>query len=284
MNKTLLNTKQVASLFKVDTSTVRRWSLSGKLKCSSSRGGHRRFAYKNIIDFLDVKDKNLSLDLSELNKISNTSTKNNTIEILANNALDRKYKVIESTLIKTYLQGISIPRIFDDYLDKSLELVQSMLDDKKISVAEEHISRKTISKALGHFKNAIIKDTENSKTNVLCLNLENDIPDIAIDMVQIVLETKSYKVFNSGANTCIKDLKMLLNKEKYDHIYIFKCNRQCCDATAQSHFNETISSLELINNLCEEYNIKLHIGGPATNLIDDKVSFKYNKFLKFSDI
>ncbi len=284
MNKTLLNTKQVATLFKVDTSTVRRWSLSGKLKCSSSRGGHRRFAYKNIIDFLDIKNNNLSLNLSEIDNITNQSSKINTIEFLAQNALDRKDQAIESTLIKTYLQGISIPEIFDEYLDKSLELVQSLLDNKKISVAEEHISRKTISRALGHFKNAIIKESESSDTNVLCLNLENDIPDIAIDMVQIVLETKSFKVFNSGANTCIKDLKMLLNKEKYDHIYIFMCNRQCCDATVQSHFEDTVSSLELINKLCEEYNINLHIGGPATNLIDDKISFDYNKFLKFSDI
>ena len=62
------------------------------------------------------------------------------------------------------------------------------------------------------------------------------------------------------------------------------CNRQCCDATVQSHFEDTVSSLELINKLCEEYNINLHIGGPATNLIDDKISFDYNKFLKFSDI
>ena len=284
MNKTLLNTKQVAMLFKVDTSTVRRWSLSGKLKCSSSRGGHRRFAYKNIIDFLDNKNRNLSLNLSEIDSITNQSSKFNTIEFLAQNALDRKDQAIESTLIKTYLQGISIPEIFDEYLDKSLELVQSLLDDKKISVAEEHISRKTISRALGHFKNAIIKESEFSNTNVLCLNLENDIPDIAIDMVQIVLETKSFKVFNSGSNTCIDDLKMLLNKENYDHIYIFMCNRQCCDATVQSHFEDTVSSLELINKLCKEYNINLHIGGPATNLIDDKISFDYNKFLKFSDI
>ena len=32
----------------VDESTVRRWALSGKIKCSTSAGGHRKFSYKNI--------------------------------------------------------------------------------------------------------------------------------------------------------------------------------------------------------------------------------------------
>jgi len=36
--------------------------------------------------------------------------------------------------------------------------------------------------------------------------------------------------------------------------------------------------------MCEEYTINLFIGGPATKLINDKISFKYNKFLKFSEI
>ena len=46
-----LNTKQLGNLFGVDESTVRRWALSGKIKCSTSAGGHRKFSYKNIIKF-----------------------------------------------------------------------------------------------------------------------------------------------------------------------------------------------------------------------------------------
>ena len=46
----------------------------------------------------------------------------------------------------------------------------------------------------------------------------------------------------------------------------------------------TIRDLEHINDLCSKYSIDLFIGGPATSLIDQQVSFKYNKFLKFSEI
>ena len=48
--------------------------------------------------------------------------------------------------------------------------------------------------------------------------------------------------------------------------------------------DDTVENLERINKLCKQYSIDLYIGGPATSLIDDKITFKYNKFLKFSEI
>ena len=284
MTKTLLNTKQVATLFKVDTSTVRRWSLNGKLNSSSSNGGHRKFTYKNIIDFINSKKRNLDLDLSEINKISKKLSKKDTIDLISTNALSRNHGMIESSLINLYLQGKPVQKIFDNYIDKSLDFIQNLLDKNEISVAEEHIARKTISIALNYFRSAIYSNDIERDKNDLCLNLENDIPDISIDMIQISLEMKSYSVFNSGSNTSIKDLKTLLNKEKYDSMYIFMCDRQCCSSTVKNHMENTIRDLEHINDLCSKYSIDLFIGGPATSLIDQQVSFKYNKFLKFSEI
>ena len=60
MIKKDLNTKQVGSLFGVDESTVRRWSLAGKIKSSSSAGGHRTFSYKNIMEFAKTKGLELT--------------------------------------------------------------------------------------------------------------------------------------------------------------------------------------------------------------------------------
>ena len=284
MAKTLLNTKQVASLFRVDTSTIRRWSLNGQLDCSSSRGGHRKFTYRNILDFINDKKQDLKLDLSQISTLTQKVPMTGYVELISSNALSRNYKAIESILVEAYLKGIAVSKIFDEYLDKGLEHVQSLLDDGQISVAEEHIARKTISIGLEHFRSAILKDKTDNNQNVLCLNLENDIPDIAIDMIQICLEMKSHSVYNSGSNTSIKGLKNLLNKTSYDSMYIFMCNRQCCSATVQNHISHTVNSLEEINKMCEQFDIDLYIGGPATKLIDGEISFKYNKFLKFSEI
>ena len=283
MSKSYLNTSQVAELFGVDNSTVRRWTLSKKLRCTSSSGGHRKFSYKQILDFVTKNSKKMNLNLDVVSKIKSNKSKSDLIKFIVDNALNRKSNDIESLLMKLYLQGNEVSKIFDNYVEVSLEQIQEMLDGQKISVAEEHIARKTVSKALGYFGDIISRDLETKKTS-LCLNIENDIPDLAIDMIQIILESINHSVYNSGSHTSIKNLKLLLSKNSYDSIYIYMCNRQCCTATVRDNLGSTIKSLEEIAQLSKKHSIDLYIGGPSTDLIDDKISFKYKKFYKFSEL
>ena len=67
MLKKDLNTKQVGNLFGVDESTVRRWALSGKIKCISSAGGHRKFSYTDIVDFANKKGIELNTGNAQKN-------------------------------------------------------------------------------------------------------------------------------------------------------------------------------------------------------------------------
>ena len=283
MPKSYLNTSQVAELFKVDNSTVRRWTLSKKLRCMSSSGGHRKFSYKQILDFVNSNSTKMNLNLDIIAEVKNSETKSDLIDFIVDNALNRNSADIESLFVKLYLKGNKVSKIFDNYVELGLEKIQRLLDRQEISVAEEHIARKTVSKALGYFGDIVSKDSKTKKTS-LCLNIENDIPDLAIDMIQIVLESINHSVYNSGSHTSIKNLRLLLSKNTYDSIYIYMCNRQCCSATVKDNLGSTIKSLEEIAVLSKKYSIDLFIGGPSTDLIDDKISFNYTKFNKFSEI
>ena len=279
-----LNTKQVASLFNVDNSTIRRWTLTNKLKCTSSNGGHRRFSFKNIIKFIKTNPKKLSLNLDLLGLIDMKKSKAGIINDIVKNALNMKSHEIEALLIRLYLKGNTLGEIFDNFINQALDEIQALLDNKKISVAEEHISRKTISKSLFNFRDSIKKEAQSTNLTALCLNLENDVPDLAIDMIQIILESKNYTVHNSGSHTSVENLKLILEKYKFNSLYIYMCNRQCCTSTVKNHLENTIESLEKISRLCKKHTIKLYIGGPSTLNIDKIISFNYNKFSKFSEI
>ena len=283
MEKSYLTTNQVAELFNVDNSTIRRWSMTGKIECQSTHGGHRKFLFKNIVKFLKDNPKKNQLNFSSIVSIGNNLNADDYTELIKNYALDRDVKQIDLLVMKFYIEGIKVSNIFDNYIDTSLEKIQTMLDRKEISIAEEHIARKTISKALDNFRSTIAKNPNNNNS-ALCLNLENDIPDLAIDMIQIVLEEQGFNVHNSGSNTSIENLQLLLKKNKFNAIYIYMCNRQCCSATVKNNFVNTIRDLKTINQLCEKYNINLFIGGPGTQLINSDISFQYNKFMFFSDL
>lgn len=283
MVKTYLTTAQVAKLFNVDNSTIRRWSITGKIECQSTHGGHRKFLFKNIIKFLSNNTNKNELDFSSIVSLGNNFDADDYAELIKNYALHRDEKQIDLLIMKFYLEGIKISKIFDDYIDISLEKIQKLLDEKKISIAEEHIARKTISKTLDNLRSSIPKNSSKNDS-ILCLNLENDIPDLAIDMIQIILEEIGYNVHNSGSNTSIVNLQLLLKKNEFHSIYIYMCNRQCCSATVKNNIGNTIRDLEIINKLCNRYNIVLFIGGPGTQLINPKITFQYNQFDKFSDL
>ena len=282
MQKTYLNTKQVAELFKVDNSTIRRWSITGKIECQTTHGGHRKFLFKNIIKFLNENPQKKEFNASAILSVGDNNNSDYS-HLISQHALDRDINQIDLIIMKLYFEGVKISEIFDSYIEKSLEKIQKLLDNRKISVAEEHIARKTISKTLDNLRSSIANFPTSDKS-ILCLNLENDIPDLAIDMIQIILEGKGYNVHNSGSNTSVADLKFLLEKSEFESIYIYLCNRQCCTATVKDNLKKTIKDLETINKLCNQFNIILHLGGPGTKYIDSKITFKYEKFNYFSEL
>lgn len=278
MLKKDLNTKQVGNLFGVDESTVRRWALSGKIKCISSAGGHRKFSYNDIVEF--ANKKGIELNVSEKEKDFNPSS---VIPEIVGYSLKQDYKSVEGLLIELYLSGIQLTSLMDDYIEPVLVSIQHHLDNKKISVAEEHIARKIVSKGLGQFKLSVINTVKDNGVSVLTLNLENDIPDLPIDMIQILLEDQGYNVHNCGSHTSIKDIKSLLSKKNYEAIFIYLCDRQCCTSTLVDNIDKTNSDLEEIVDLSKKYDIKLFLGGPSFENINQGLLKNFNLFTKYSE-
>ena len=278
MNKKELNTKQVGDLFGVDESTVRRWSISGKIKCASSAGGHRKFSYYNIIQF----SKKHGAKFKQKNDIDVLDSKQ-IIKKITNFTLNHDSSSIESIFIGLYLQGIQLSDLMDNYVEKVLINIQSKLDTEKISTAEEHIARKIISRSLNNFRQSISNTKSKNNKNILCLNLENDIPDLPIDMIQILLENINYNVQNCGSHTSTENLKILLSKKEYEAIFIYLCNRQCCTSTVRDNIKKTNHDLNEIGKLAKKYKIKLFLGGPSFKNVDKENLKKYTRFTKYSE-
>ena len=277
-NKKYLNTKQVGNLFDVNESTVRRWATSGKIECISSAGGHRKFSYQNVMNFANTQG--LKINSSEIPYNVNRKT---VISDSVNHVFKNDAKSLELIFEQLFLDGTPLTDLMDNYVEKILVEIQNKLDRREVSIAEEHIARKIVSKALNNFKLTVSDSSSENKENILCLNLENDIPDLPIDMIQILLENKNYNVHNCGANTSIKDIKKLLSTKKYKAIFIYLCDRQCCTATVKDNLKKTNQDLNDISVLAKKYNIELYLGGPSFKNIDKDVLRSYKTFSKYSE-
>lgn len=277
-SKKYLNTKQVGNLFDVNESTVRRWASSGKIECISSAGGHRKFSYQNVMSF--ANDQGLKINSGEIPYNINRKT---IIDDSVKHVFNNDAKSLEMIFVQLYLDGTLLPDLMDNFVEKILVKIQDKLDQREVSVAEEHIARKVVSKALNNFKLTVSNHVSRDNENILCLNLENDIPDLPIDMIQILLENNNFNVHNCGANTSIKDIKKLLSNQTYKAIFIYLCDRQCCTATVKDNIKKTNSDLEQVSILAKKYNIKLYLGGPSFKNINKNILKNYNTFTKYSE-
>ncbi len=46
------STKELARLFRVNESTIKRWADSGKIDCFKTPGGHRRYPPERVLEFI----------------------------------------------------------------------------------------------------------------------------------------------------------------------------------------------------------------------------------------
>jgi excisionase family DNA binding protein len=55
-------TRELATLFRANESTIKRWANKGALKCFKTPGGHRKFTPQHVLDFVQKYHFELLID------------------------------------------------------------------------------------------------------------------------------------------------------------------------------------------------------------------------------
>tara|TARA_B110001454_G_C12678595_1_gene416978 strand:+ start:445 stop:1317 length:873 start_codon:yes stop_codon:yes gene_type:complete len=226
MIKKELNTKQVSNLFGVDESTVRRWSLAGKIKSSSSAGGHRNFSYKNIIEFAKNKNLNTAINLEFLigkNKRLNDAITDTNFDYLINYSYtalkegkkNKFFLLMTSLLLKSY----TFISIFDGLIIPLLHRIGEKWINNKLSISEEHIASNILINYLININ--FHHQSNNTKYNAFCFTLEKDEHGLPLHMGETILnQIGTIKTYNLGPNLPIRDLLKFSEKVQPHIIFI----------------------------------------------------------------
>lgn len=83
MEKEILyySTQEIADHLGVSPSSIQRWADSGKLKCATSDGGHRKFSIDHLTEF--AMTYNISMKFLETMKIRSSREENTFTTIAA---------------------------------------------------------------------------------------------------------------------------------------------------------------------------------------------------------
>ncbi len=200
--KNTLTTKEVAKLLRVSDATVKRWAESGMLKSERTKGGHRRFRVEDVAKFQAencLGQKRYQGDENPL-KLARFKPRLKVEESsFLGSLLSSSEEEAGSILIKAYLFGDSLPKIFDEIICPALRRIGELWFEGKINVAQEHLATRVVHNALHRLRSSMPVVEQRSEI-AFCCGFEGDFHELPTYLSQMIFESYGWEVKNFGAN------------------------------------------------------------------------------------
>jgi excisionase family DNA binding protein len=208
------STRELAKLFRVNHTTIRRWADSGKLKCFKSPGGHRKFTPEHIGEFISEYHYQV---LSPRFEFSSEPQKERLLSLISSRGLQTLSEVffaetyraeIDNSveiLMNCYDADIPLVEIYDIIIRKAVQKILRLQKDGKLSESDKHVCHSSMVESLNQFRLFTERAAPNGKI-AICASLANGLQEVALLCISHLLRVKGWKVYNLGANTPLEVL------------------------------------------------------------------------------
>ncbi len=289
-----LNSKEVSDILGVNISTLKRWTDNGTIDCHKTAGGHRKFTMQNVRDYYKKNKKASKSDAINLRNIEHKKIfelikKKNFYDLsykLADASIESDEETVKTIISGAYMNNTSIIDLCDQVIDAGSMIVENALQQDYISHTEAFISRKIITRATESL-NADKPNGSFNGSNALCVNFEDNLPDLGVVMSEVILRHKGYNVFNTGSHAELGDLESVVKKKQIDLILFYLCNMQCCMSVVGDNIKKTADQVKSIYHSAKNLEIDVIFGGLGIELlpgISDSVDKTFITYKELTDL
>ena len=289
-----LNSNNVAKILGVNISTLKRWTENGKIDCVKTAGGHRKFTMDHVRNYYknhQKSDKNLGLGLEDLKHknifdMINRKEFAKLAKVLADSSIESDETTVSNIINGSYMKGIPVETICDKIIEPGSIIVENGLQQKYLSHIEAFISRKLITRIVEGLNQKKPNGAYNGMT-ALCVNFEDNLPDLGVVMSEIILRHNGYNVLNTGSHAEMGSLKDIIKKKKINLLLFYLCDMQCCMATVSENLKKTENQVIEITEIASKLKVKVFFGGSGLHFIGkgaEKVNFTFTQYSELKKI
>jgi methanogenic corrinoid protein MtbC1 len=286
-----LNSKEVSGILGINISTLKRWTDSGKLGCEKTAGGHRKFTMQHVRDYYknnsnSLKGEALSLETKDHKKVYgliNQQDYKQLAILLADSSLKSDDSTVGTIVNGLYMNGTPVADLFDFVVDVAGNIVENKLKQDQIVHTDAYLSRKLITRSVDGLNRNKPNGNSNGK-NALCVNFEDNLPDIGVVMSEVLMRHNGYNVFNSGSHAQLGELSEIIINRNIDIVLFYLCNLQCCNAVVEENVSKTVKQIYDSIKIAEKLEIQILFGGEGLFLLDDINDKIDNSFLTYNDL
>jgi excisionase family DNA binding protein len=204
MVEILYSTDDLAKMFRVGKSTIKRWTDEGKLQCFKTPGGHRKFKPINVHEFIKQYHYAIVTPLLPFAQTPETITHDAPmvgpelmLEECFMGAVKGKRQPIEEAFVSLASQGRTLPEMFDQLLTPVLRIVNARNQQRLITSVEFQIAKNTLVHSLIHYTDSLPK-AEKKNVEMYCLSVHEGMNEVELKAVELLLDTMGLTVYNLG--------------------------------------------------------------------------------------
>lgn len=197
------STREVAQMWNVSESTVKRWADCFGLQCYRTPGGHRRFRLEDICEFQQKRSFEATGILTteewedpELEVWLNSRNFAKVRDLLLYLASHNQRTKVKWLFERLYIRGIRLEDIYEEVLLPLQEMVKDAIEDSRLSSGQALLVRNNIEDALLHLSPKMIRRQSNGKTALCAAPTAHS--RVAVSIASRLLEIEGWEALNLG--------------------------------------------------------------------------------------
>ena len=247
------STREVAQMWNVSESTVKRWADTAGLGCQRTPGGHRRFSLENIRGFQQDRGFEATGLLTTqrwedpvvedlLNRKDFARVREQVSFLAAHNQRSQ----IEELLKRLYLRGMSLEHLYDYVVMPVARSTHAALSDQILSRGQAKLIQVNLEEAVSYLFPHIIRKRRNGRVS-LCSS-----PDRAqylpVNAAARILEVEGWEVLNLGWSVPFPAMATMVEEEPINMVCIVSNGSSAAVLTPE---------LEILLEAVHEYRLPL---------------------------
>ena len=253
MRTAKLSTKHVARLLSVSEATIKRWADEGVLKSEKTVGGHRRFRVESIAQLRRERNRNDKTVVAP--RVSKKTLKplpsaDDFLQLI----LSGDEAEAGAALAEGYLAHHDLDAIFETTVTPAMYRLGELWLKGGVTIAEEHLATQVVLTAIQKLRGVVAPHGPNGLTAICCV-CEGELHEVAVHIVELILESKGWNVINLGANTPLFSLQEMVNKRRPELV--------CISAHAIADLDRSAAEFAHLRRVTNRLESKIALGGEA---------------------
>lgn len=263
MQKTILSTADVARLFNVTETTVKRWADDGTLRCQKTPGGHRKFQMRHIVEFATINNFE-PIGALQFEGGGQLAGK---IEVAV---LSRNFPALQEAFVEKalspdrtdlyqffsylYQHHLQLWEIYDLILGPGMQEIGNRWERGEIGVNHEHRASYETLDALAKLQ-AQVSMKGKSGHSAICACLEDELHEIGLRCAAYLFEVEGWHVQYLGARTPHQSLLAAIKEVRPDVV--------CISSTTMGDLGHSVEVLQNVHEAAVAQGAHVLLGGRA---------------------